>query len=76
MIRLITIGSHLVPNSDAVMHELTNKIKKKLKVTEKAVSIIRIVLMWKPTVCTSLIKVIRHVSFVGYLSPLCLLSSD
>lgn len=69
------IGSHLVPISDAATCELTRKFEKMLKVTAKAASIVRIVLIWKPTVCTSLIKVIRHVSFVEYLSPLCLLSS-
>lgn len=70
------IGSHLLPNSDLAMRELTNKIEKKLKVIAKAASIIWKVLMWKANVCMSLIKVIRQVSFVGYLSPLCLLSSD
>lgn len=31
---------------------------------------------WKPTACMSWIKVVRHVSFVEYLSPLCLLSQS
>lgn len=61
------IGPPSVPISDA-SNLAKNSVKSPKSLQKQPAS------SWKPTACMSWIKVVRHVSLVEYLSPLCLLS--